>query len=63
MLFLNCCTSFSSRKPGTSRLSKILIPLLNFGGVPDEFFLETLAVALEDSQRLFSDERSAVRGT
>ncbi|XP_017249058.1 probable RNA-dependent RNA polymerase 5 [Daucus carota subsp. sativus] len=52
-----------SRKPGTSRLSKLLIPLLNIGGVPDQFFLHTLAVALEDTQRLFYNKRSAVKAS
>ncbi|KAK1360290.1 RNA-dependent RNA polymerase [Heracleum sosnowskyi] len=52
-----------SRKPGKSRLSKYLIALLYFGGVPEQFFLKILADALEDSQRLFSDKRSAVRAS
>ncbi|XP_074344092.1 putative RNA-dependent RNA polymerase 5 [Apium graveolens] len=52
-----------SRKPGKSRLSKYLIALLNFGGVPEEFFLKILAESLEDSQRLFSDKCSAVRAS
>ncbi|KAK1397076.1 RNA-dependent RNA polymerase [Heracleum sosnowskyi] len=52
-----------SRKPRKSRLSKYLIALLYFGGVPEQFFLKILADALEDSQRLFSDKRSAVRAS
>ncbi|WOG92878.1 hypothetical protein DCAR_0312155 [Daucus carota subsp. sativus] len=52
-----------SRKPGKSRLSKYLIALLYLGGVPEQFFMNILADALEDSQRLFSDKRSAVRAS
>ncbi|KAK2982311.1 hypothetical protein RJ640_027408 [Escallonia rubra] len=50
-----------SHKPRKATLSKNLIALLCFGGVPKDFFLELLANAIEDARSVFSDKRAAVR--
>lgn len=52
-----------SHKPKKNYLSKNLIALLSFGGVPREYFLGLLTNALEDAQSVFSNKRAALRGT
>ncbi|KAK2982308.1 hypothetical protein RJ640_027405, partial [Escallonia rubra] len=55
-----CCSSFS-HKPRKATLSKNLIALLCFGGVPKDFFLDLLANAIEDARSVFSNKRAALR--
>lgn len=54
--------SFSSKKPKQAHLSKTLIALLSYGGVPREYFLDILKSALEETQRIYSDEILALKG-
>ncbi|KAL5572577.1 hypothetical protein UlMin_022174 [Ulmus minor] len=51
----------TSNPPGRSCLSKILIALLSYGGVPDKFFLDTVDNALEEVHVAFSKIRAALR--
>ncbi|KAL0333854.1 UNVERIFIED_CONTAM: putative RNA-dependent RNA polymerase 5, partial [Sesamum angustifolium] len=51
----------TSRKPGRNALSKYLIALLSYGGVPQEFFLNLLTNALEETRNVYSDTRAALR--
>ncbi|KAI3447029.1 hypothetical protein Pfo_003694 [Paulownia fortunei] len=50
-----------SRRPGRNSLSKYLIALLSYGGVPQEFFLNLLTNALEETRNVYSDRRAALR--
>ncbi|XP_011093632.1 probable RNA-dependent RNA polymerase 5 isoform X1 [Sesamum indicum] len=50
-----------SHKPGRTFLSKTLISLLNYGGVPQQVFLELLTNALEDTQKVYSNRHAALR--
>ncbi|XP_030527505.1 probable RNA-dependent RNA polymerase 5 [Rhodamnia argentea] len=51
----------TSNKPRTAYLSKILIALLSYGGVPNEFFLDMLQNALGDANGVFSGKRAALK--
>ncbi|XP_042485200.1 probable RNA-dependent RNA polymerase 5 [Macadamia integrifolia] len=48
-------------RPRKAYLSRSLISHLNYGGVPEEYFLKLLMNALEDSQNILSNKRSALR--
>ncbi|XP_031107582.1 probable RNA-dependent RNA polymerase 5 isoform X3 [Ipomoea triloba] len=50
-----------SKKPKKAHLSKTLIALLSYGGVPREYFLDILKSALEETQRIYSDEILALK--
>ncbi|KAM7519428.1 hypothetical protein LguiB_018390 [Lonicera macranthoides] len=50
-----------SHKPRKATLSKHLIALLCYGGVPQEYFLSLLAKALEDTKIVYSNKRAALR--
>ncbi|KAG8376059.1 hypothetical protein BUALT_Bualt09G0024200 [Buddleja alternifolia] len=50
-----------SHRPGRTSLSKILISLLSYGEIPQEFFLNLLTDALEDTQKVYSNKRAALR--
>ncbi|KAL3820984.1 hypothetical protein ACJIZ3_006889 [Penstemon smallii] len=50
-----------SRRPGRTSLSKNLIALLSYGGVPEKFFLNLLTNALEDTSNVYSNRRAALR--
>lgn len=54
-------TCFSNR-PNRTYLSKHLIALLSFGGVPNEFFMDVLKSNLEDADHVYSNKRAALRG-
>ncbi|KAM3216078.1 putative RNA-dependent RNA polymerase 3 isoform X1 [Capsicum annuum] len=43
-------------------LSRTLISLLTYGGVPVEYFFDILKNTLEETQRLHSDEVTALKG-
>ncbi|KAK8610405.1 hypothetical protein V6N13_081563 [Hibiscus sabdariffa] len=51
----------ASNQPKRTSLSRNLIMLLSYGGVPDDFFMELLKNALEESQGAFSNKRAALR--
>ncbi|GMI94841.1 hypothetical protein like AT2G19930 [Hibiscus trionum] len=63
----NICTRNSlevvttSNQPKRTSLSRNLILLLSYGGVPDDFFMEILKNALEESQGAFSNKRAALK--
>lgn len=59
MIFVISC----SNQPKRTTLSKNLILLLSYGGVPDSFFMDLLKKALEESQCAFSNKRTALRGS
>ncbi|KAM3321100.1 putative RNA-dependent RNA polymerase 5 [Capsicum chacoense] len=50
-----------SFKPRNTRLSRTLIALLTYGGVPVEYFFDILKNTLEETQRLYSDEVTALK--
>ncbi|KAL8149189.1 putative RNA-dependent RNA polymerase 5 isoform X2 [Apium graveolens] len=50
-----------SRKPKRCTLSKNLIALLSFGGVPTYFFLNILQKALEEAQTILVDKSAALK--
>ncbi|KAK6151840.1 hypothetical protein DH2020_014475 [Rehmannia glutinosa] len=50
-----------SHRPGRNCFSKYLIALLNYGGVPQEFFLNLLMNALVDTRNVYSNRRAALR--
>ncbi|KAG8367348.1 hypothetical protein BUALT_Bualt16G0062800 [Buddleja alternifolia] len=50
-----------SHRPGRTSFSKYLIALLSYGGVPQEFFLNLLTNALEETRNVYSDRRAALR--
>ncbi|KAL3715042.1 hypothetical protein ACJRO7_006869 [Eucalyptus globulus] len=51
----------TSSKPKLAYLSKILIALLSYGGVPNEFLLDMVEKALGDANSVFSSKRAALR--
>ncbi|RZC81776.1 hypothetical protein C5167_044360 [Papaver somniferum] len=51
----------TTMKPKRTNLSKYLIALLSYGGVPDGYFLELLTDALEDTKKFHNDKRAALR--
>ncbi|KAK9026934.1 hypothetical protein V6N11_066790 [Hibiscus sabdariffa] len=51
----------TSNQPKRTNLSRNLIMLLSHGGVPDDFFIDILKNALEESQRGFSNKRTALK--
>lgn len=63
----NICTRNSlevvttSNQPKKTSLSRNLIMLLRYGGVPDEFFMDILEKAIEESQGVFFNKRSAIK--
>ncbi|GER48842.1 RNA-dependent RNA polymerase family protein [Striga asiatica] len=50
-----------SHRPSRNYLSKYLIALLSYGGVPQEFFLNLLMNALEETRNVYSNRRAAIR--
>lgn len=52
-----------SHKPNRAYLSKNLIALLSYGGVPNEFFMDVLKSNLEDSDHIYTNKRAALRGS
>ncbi|QCD92035.1 RNA-dependent RNA polymerase 1 [Vigna unguiculata] len=53
----------TSIKPNRTYLSKNLIALLSYGGVPNEFFKGLLESNLEDANNVFSNKRVALRAS
>ncbi|XP_034699033.1 probable RNA-dependent RNA polymerase 5 isoform X1 [Vitis riparia] len=51
----------TSNQPRRSYLSKYLIALLSYGGVPNEYFMNLLKDALEDAPSVQSSKRAALR--
>ncbi|TYK10155.1 putative RNA-dependent RNA polymerase 5 isoform X2 [Cucumis melo var. makuwa] len=51
----------TSNPPKRTFLSRNLIALLNYGGVPREYFMTILVDALKDVQGVFSSKRAALR--
>eukprot|EP01018_Ginkgo_biloba_P002643 Gb_32086 [translate_table: standard] len=51
----------SSRKPNRACLSRCLIALLNYGGVPREFFIDLVTKSLEDIQTIMRDPQKAMK--
>ncbi|GFP86730.1 probable RNA-dependent RNA polymerase 5 [Phtheirospermum japonicum] len=50
-----------SRRPGRNTFSKYLIALLSYGGVPKEFFLNSLTNALDEIRNVYSNRRAALK--
>ncbi|XP_028092005.1 probable RNA-dependent RNA polymerase 5 isoform X2 [Camellia sinensis] len=50
-----------SNKPKKNYLSRNLIALLSYGGVPKKYFLDILTNALEDAQCVYSNKRTALK--
>ncbi|KAG5087469.1 hypothetical protein AAZX31_01G008500 [Glycine max] len=53
----------TSNKPKRGYLSKHLIALLSFGGVPNEFFMDLLRSNMADANHVYSNKRSALRAS
>nr|KYP37196.1 putative RNA-dependent RNA polymerase 3 [Cajanus cajan] len=53
----------TSNKPNRTYLSKYLIALLSYGGVPNEFFMDLLRSNLEDAEHVYSNKRAALRAS
>ncbi|KAJ0239140.1 RNA-dependent RNA polymerase 4 [Hirschfeldia incana] len=51
----------TSNPPRRTKLSRNLVALLSYGGVPDDFFLDILRNTLEESKTVFDNKRAAVR--
>ncbi|KAJ0091065.1 hypothetical protein Patl1_13328 [Pistacia atlantica] len=51
----------TSKQPGKPSLSRNLIALLNYGGVPESFFVDIVRNALEDAHSVFSNKRNALK--
>ncbi|KAE8718810.1 putative RNA-dependent RNA polymerase 3-like isoform X2 [Hibiscus syriacus] len=51
----------TSNKPKGTNLNRNLIMLLSHGGVPDDFFMDILKNGLEESERGFSNKRTALK--
>ncbi|KAJ0031828.1 hypothetical protein Pint_13263 [Pistacia integerrima] len=49
------------KQPGKPSLSRNLIALLNYGGVPESFFVDIVRNALEDAHSVFSNKRNALK--
>ncbi|KAI3945282.1 hypothetical protein MKX01_035043, partial [Papaver californicum] len=52
----------TSKKPNSSSLSKYLLALLAYGGVPQEYFMNLLTKALEDAQNVHYNKHAALTG-
>ncbi|KAL3532522.1 hypothetical protein ACH5RR_006043 [Cinchona calisaya] len=50
-----------SRRPRRCNLSRYLIALLSYGGVPKTFFLDLLTSVLEETEAIFTDKRAAFK--
>nr|GMD52422.1 probable RNA-dependent RNA polymerase 3 isoform X1 [Ipomoea batatas] len=50
-----------SHKPRRANLSKFLILLLSYGGVPEEYFLALMKNAWEEIKTIYTDKRAALR--
>ncbi|TKY44577.1 RNA-dependent RNA polymerase 4 [Spatholobus suberectus] len=53
----------TSNKPNRTYLSKTLIALLSYGGVPNEFFMDLLRSNLEDADHVYSNKHAALRSS
>nr|VDD35013.1 unnamed protein product [Brassica oleracea] len=53
----------TSNPPKRTKLSRNLVALLSYGGVPDEFFLDILLNTLEESKSIFNNKRAALKVT
>ncbi|GMY36155.1 probable RNA-dependent RNA polymerase 5, partial [Fagus crenata] len=51
----------TSNQPKRTYLSRPLIALLSYGGVPKEYFLDVLSTALRDAHGALSNKRAALR--
>jgi len=52
----------SSNPPKRAKLSKNLVALLSYGGVPNDFFLDILLNTLEKKKTIFFKVRAAGKG-
>ncbi|KAK7245449.1 hypothetical protein RIF29_40295 [Crotalaria pallida] len=53
----------TSNKPNRPYLSKYLIALLSYGGVPNEFFMDVLRSNLEDVKHVYTKKRAALKAS
>ncbi|KAF8055796.1 hypothetical protein N665_1286s0006 [Sinapis alba] len=51
----------TSNPPKRTKLSKNLVALLSYGGIPDEFFLDILLNTLEEYKTIFNNKRAALK--
>ncbi|KAF8055794.1 hypothetical protein N665_1286s0005 [Sinapis alba] len=51
----------TSNPPKRAKLSRNLVALLSYGGVPDAFFLNILCNTLEESKTIFHNKRAALK--
>ncbi|KAJ0254182.1 RNA-dependent RNA polymerase 4 [Hirschfeldia incana] len=51
----------TSNPPKRTKLSRNLVALLSYGGVPDAFFLNILHNTLEESKTIFNNKRAALK--
>lgn len=62
LVIVNTYYSPFSHRPRRSNLSKYLIALLSYGGVPRTFFLDLLTSVLEETNAVFTNKRAAFKG-
>ncbi|OMO58283.1 RNA-dependent RNA polymerase, eukaryotic-type [Corchorus olitorius] len=53
--------SLAFNQPRNTTLSRNLVLLLSYGGVPDDYFMEILKNTLEESQTFFTKKRAALK--
>ncbi|KAF3485386.1 hypothetical protein F2Q69_00052085 [Brassica cretica] len=51
----------TSNPPKRTKLSKNLVALLSYGGIPDEFFLDILLNTLEEYKTIFNNKHAALK--
>ncbi|KFK40362.1 hypothetical protein AALP_AA3G363900 [Arabis alpina] len=51
----------TSNPPKRTKLSRNLVALLSYGGIPDDFFLDILLNTLEESKTIFGNKRAALK--
>ncbi|VVA99759.1 unnamed protein product [Arabis nemorensis] len=51
----------TSNPPKRVKLSRNLVALLSYGGIPDDFFLDILLNTLEESKTIFDNKRAALK--
>ncbi|XP_024015999.1 probable RNA-dependent RNA polymerase 5 isoform X2 [Eutrema salsugineum] len=51
----------TSNPPKRTKLSRNLVALLSYGGVPNEFFLDLLLNTMEETKTIFNNKRAALK--
>lgn len=60
--FVGTLQHFSSNQPKRALTSRFLITLLQYGGVPSDYFMELLGKALKDVEKARHKTRDSLEG-